>query len=434
MRTWRALLAALLTVALGACAPPPQSSPTSSAGPAASAAPTEGVSASVPVAAPATVNVKVTESKYGSVAVKTDAGAECSVEVAVAYGAVGQNPVPTLAAQVAPVTGVLRWTYGSPRIPQSRGEHRVRCNLPGVKSDTAIAIFDTYRAPMTATALTVHVTTDLAPDVRLNPDPSLVPLRDAAVAKMKSTLAAEWKAATRGLGSLQVVDDSADITVFVYAARGTSVNRLGHDGSEDILIYASDKFGPETVENLIATTLHELGHIWCCRGEGAKEGGHWQENLRDPGLYGVDKYGLMTEPVTCVTFGAIVSCPNRFSDREMRALGFTSFPPVTPDPCVTQGLSLSAKVASFDASLTTIKNQIDANRGRSAGLLDQLRALEAQYPYGLPPVQFAQYETLRAQYNSLIDANNRLIDQYNATLDQAKAMDAQMRSLPCDWT
>jgi hypothetical protein len=434
MTTWRALLAALVTVALVGCSVARPSSSSSPAGPTASAAPTEGVSATVPTVGPVTLSVKVTESKYGSIEVKTEAGAECSVEISVQYGAVGERPVSTLAPQVAAATGALRWTYASPRMPNTRGEHAVRCTRAGVKPETAIGVFETYRAPMTATALTVHVTTDIAPDVRLDPEPSLVPLRDAAVAKMKSTLAAEWKAATRGLGGLQVVEESADIGVFVLAGRGTSVNRTGADGSEDIVIYVSGEFGPKTVENVIATTLHELGHIWCCHGAAAKEGGHWQENLRDPGLYGVDKYGLMTEPVTCVTFGAIVSCPNRFSDREMRALGFTSFPPVTPDPCVSQGLSLSSKLASFDASLTTTKNQIDANRGKAAGLLDQLRALESQYPYGLPPVQFAQYEALRAQYNSLIDANNKLIDQYNATLDQAKAIDAQMRSLACDWT
>src|SRR6185503_17371168 len=416
MRTWRAPLAALLAVALIACSPARPSGSTSTA-PAASAAPTQGVTASVPVAVPVTVSAKVTESKYGSVEVKTDARAECSVEIGVEHGSVGEAPVQTLAAKIAPATGVLRWTYASPRIPQSRGEHRVRCSLAGVKAETAIGIFDTYRAPMTPTALTVHVTTDIAPDVKFNPEPSLVPLRDSAVAKMKSTLAAEWKAATRGLGGLQVVDESADIAVFVLASRGTSVNRSGlvrdsagntvPDGSKDIVIYVSDKFGPETVENIVATTLHELGHIWCCHGADADGGGHWSQKLRDPGLYGVDRFGLMTDPVTCQTFGAIVSCPNRFSDREMRSLGFTSFPPVTPDPCVSQGLALSAKVASFDASLGSMKSQIDANRAKSAGMLDQLRALEAQYPYGLPPVQFAQYEALRAQYNSLIDTNNR---------------------------
>ncbi len=432
MRTWHALLAALLVVALVACSP---TRPSSSAPPGtASVAPTEAVNATSPAVVPVALSVKVTESKYGSIEVKTEAGAECSVEISVQPGAVGENPVSSLASQVAPATGVLRWTYATPRMPNTRGEHAVRCARVGIKPETAIGVFDTYRAPMTATALTVHVTTDIAPDVRLNPEPSLVPLRDAAVAKMKSTLAAEWRAATRGLGGVRVVDESADITVFVLAGRGTSVNRLGADGSEDIVIYVSGEFGPKTVENVIATTLHELGHIWCCHGEDSKEGGHWKENLRDPGLYGVDKYGLMTEPVTCVTFGPVVSCPNRFSDREMRALGFASFPPVTPDPCVVQGLSLSSKLASFDASLTTMKNQIDANRGRTAGLLDQMRALEAQYPYGLPPVQFAQYETLRAQYNSLIDATNKLVDQYNGTLDQAKAIDAQMRSLACDWT
>jgi hypothetical protein len=224
------------------------------------------------------------------------------------------------------------------------------------------------------------------------------------------------------------------MTVFVLAGRGTSVNRLGADGSEDIVFFVSGEFGPKTVENVIATTLHELGHIWCCRGAEADDGGHWKEKLRDPGLYGVDKYGLMTDPVTCVSFGAVISCPNRFSDREMRALGFASFPPVTPDACVTQGLALQAKLNSLDAGLATLKTQIDANRARLAQLAAQLNAIAAQYPAGLPPAIFATYESLRAQYNSLNDANNGLIDQYNASLDQERTIDTQMRALACDWT
>ena len=420
---------AVLFAFLVACAPA-RATPSSQPSSAATAVDVPGTGA-VTAAPP---KVRVTSSTYGALQITADAGAECSAEIHVAFGNVGENPVRKLSAQVVSAAGALGWTYAAPRIPQTRGEYAVSCTRGGAKSETVIATFDTFRPPMVATGLTVHVTTDAPPDENFAPDPSLVPLRDTSVVKMKSTLTAEWKAATRGLGGVQVVDQSADITVFVVNARGTSVNRHGADGSEDIVIYVSGEFGPKSVENVVATTLHELGHIWCCHGPDADDGAHWKQKLRDPGLYGVDKYGLMTDPVTCVTFGAIVSCPNRFSDREMRALGFTSFPPVTPDACVSQGLSLQAKLAPMDASLSTMKSQIDANRAKLSSLLSQMSAISAQYPAGLPPAVFATYESLRAQYNSLVDANNAVIDQYNATLEQAKALDAQMNALACDWT
>ena len=416
---------AILFAVLVACTPG-RASPSAGPSSAATAAGQPGGTAAPPV--------RITASSYGALQIATDPGAECSGEVRVALGSVGENPVRKLAAQVVPSTGAIGWTYAAPRIPPTRGEHAVICMRGGRTSETIVASFDTSRPPMVATALTVHVTIDMPPDVSFAPDASLVPLRDASVAKMKSTLTAEWKAATRGLGGVQVVDESADITVFVLAGRGTSVNRTGPDGSEDIVIYVSGEFGPKSVENVVATTLHELGHIWCCHGPDADDGGHWKQKLRDPGLYGVDKFGLMTDPVTCVTFGAIVSCPNRFSDREMRALGFTLFPAVTPDACVSQGLSLQGKLAPIDASLTSMKAQIDTNRAKLAGLLSQMNAITAQYPNGLPPSVFATYESLRAQYNTLAASNNSLIDQYNGTLEQAKAIDAQMRALACDWT
>jgi len=425
----RRVLPLVIAVALAACSSLRQAAPPTGA----SGAPSDGPGIG---GGPGMTSVKaaITAQAYGSVEVTTEPGAQCAVEVRVAAGNVGEDPTRRLAPQVAPASGVLRWTYTAPRVPQSRGEHVVVCTRGSESSDQVRGIFDTYRPPMVATALAVRVSTDMPVGVTFNPDPSLVPLRDASVAKMRATLAAEWKAATRGLGGVQVVDESADITVFVLAGRGTSVNRTGTDGSEDIVIYVSGEFGPKTVENVIATTLHELGHIWCCHGADADDGGHWKNKLRDPGLYGVDKYGLMTDPVTCVTFGPIVSCPNRFSDREMRALGFTSFPPVTPDACVSQGLSLQAQLAPLDASLNSLNAQIDANNAKLAQMLAQLRAMAAPYPAGLPPAVFTAYEALRAQYNALNDSNNRQIDQYNATLAQARAIDTQMRGLACDWT
>jgi hypothetical protein len=249
----------------------------------------------------------------------------------------------------------------------------------------------------------VRVTTDPPPHEPFNPDPSLVPLRDASAAKMVATLAAEWRAATRGLGVLQVVDKSADITIYVVASKNTSHWVLGTDDSQQIVVFVAGDIGVRNVDNNVAVALHELGHIWCCRGPDTSDG-HWLTKQTSPGLYGVDKYGLMTDPVTCVSFGSVLSCPNRFSDREMVALGFTSFPPPAVEPCIQQGLGL--------------RSQIGPARATLASLDAQIRAIEAQYPRGAPPAVYDHYLDLVAQYNALNDQTNAKVRQLGA--------------LPCD--
>ena len=325
----------------------------------------------------------------------------------------------------------MRWSYAAPRVPNGAASYSVTCRS-GSTSGTASGTFTVNRPPMVAGSLTVRVTADAPPQATFSPVPALVPLRDASVTRMKSTLAAEWKNATRGLGGLQVVEHSADITIFVVAAHGTSVNRKGSDRSEDVIVYVEGELGQKTVENAVATALHELGHIWCCRGPDADEGGHWKVKLRDPGLYGVDKYGLMTDPVTCFPFGSILSCPNRFSDREMRALGFTTFPPPAPDPCVTQSLSLKGQVTSIDSQLATLQTQIDSAKATLASLDSRVRSIEAQYGYRLPSAVYATYQSLISQSNTLNGQTNLQIDQYNGLLAQRRSVVNQYNALACD--
>jgi hypothetical protein len=273
-------------------------------------------------------------------------------------------------------------------VPSGTAGYTVQCQGDAA-SETKTGNFTIPTHPIVATSLTVRVTTETPPNEQFNPDPSLVPLRDASLAKIKATLATEWKAATRGLGSLLVDDRSADITMFVIAARGTSVHRRNPaDDSQDIVLYVSDQqLGVRSVENNVAVALHELGHIWCCYGPDANDTGHWTTKQVSPGLYGVDKYGLMTDPVTCVSFGAVLSCPNRFSDREMVALGFTNFPPPAPDPCITQALSLQSELNSLGA---------------------QIRAIETQYPRGIPSAMYDSYVAMVNQYNALVSRRNAL--------------------------
>ena len=402
----------------------------------AAAGPSSAPSSSAPLAsvAPAATDmaVTVTESTYGTLALQTAKGAECSAELTAVAPAFGEAPPSALPAQIATAAGIVRWSYPAPRLPVTTAYYRVNCRA-GSSSGAANGQFSVSRGPMIASALTVRLSTDNPPRESFNPNASLVPLRDAAIARMRSTLASEWKSATRGLGGLQVVEQSADITIFVLAAHGTSVHRRSfNDGSEDIVVYVEGELGQKTVENTIATTLHEIGHIWCCTGADADDGGHWKTKVRDPGLYGVDKYGLMTDPVTCVAFGAVLSCPNRFSDREMRALGFATFPPPVPDACAVQAQSISGKLAPMQGQLTDLNAQINAANAQLASIDAQLNAIHAQYPNGAPPAVVNQANALVAQYNSLNTQNNARIAQFNALLETSRSLAAQLNALPCD--
>jgi len=332
--------------------------------------------------------LSVTEVKYGALSVRTAPGVRCSAFLQIAGGYYGDVPPGSLPEQSAGPDGLISWTYPTPRIPSGTGAYTANCQN-STATETKSGNFTIPTHPIVATSLTVRVTTELPPREQFNPDPSLVPLRDSSFTRIKATLATEWKAATRGLGSLQITDQSADITMYVIASRGTSVHRsTASDDSQDIVIYVSDQvLGARTVENNVAVALHELGHIWCCHGPDANDTGHWVTKQASPGLYGVDKYGLMTDPVTCVSFGAVLSCPNRFSDREMVALGFTNFPPPAPDPCITQVLSLQSQLNSLAA---------------------QISAIEAQYPRGIPTSIYDSYVAMVNQYNSLVSRRNAL--------------------------
>src|SRR5207249_5700630 len=58
-----------------------------------------------------------------------------------------------------------------------------------------------------------------------------------------SKLADAWRQATRGMGMLTVVPESADIVVNVVPARGTSGHWRAADGTERVLIYVVDERG-----------------------------------------------------------------------------------------------------------------------------------------------------------------------------------------------
>jgi hypothetical protein len=136
-------------------------------------------------------------------------------------------------------------------------------------------------------------------------------LRDAIAAALPSA----WATATVGRGRLSLRND-ADIDVELDGTSGTSAltqhSRGGRVISRTIAIHTVEGQQRLTVSELMATVLHELGHIWCCFGPGTKDG-HWADAPTD-----FSTVGLMYSPMTCrVSRGSDPMCPSVFSEREL---------------------------------------------------------------------------------------------------------------------
>ena len=410
MRTRLPVLAAALLFA--ACAPAAlQPTP---------AASSEPVAAATALPTATATPITILNSTYGAFAIKTQPLDSCDLAIKVDPGVLGDGP-PTALNAKADATGAVSFTYATPLVPAGRGRHEVACSGERGKSDAgsdfAVALKILDAKGFTARIEAVDPVKGLA-GVTTRLEPSLVAPRDADVARMTATLENEWRLATRGLGALKLVESSADIVIYVLPGKGTSLHVLAADGSQRVLVYAVDEFGTVSAENSVAVALHELGHIWCCFGAGAGSDGHWLERIPDPLLQGVDQYGLMTHPVTCLVGRGFESCPNRFSERELRTMGFTDIPAPPPDPCISQRNALNARLATQSAALDAAKAQAAVIRGK-------IDAILAQYPSRqLPPDVYSTYITLLGQYNALASDIDGKVDAYNATV-------AQLNALPC---
>jgi hypothetical protein len=225
---------------------------------------------------------------------------------------------------------------------------------------------------------------------------------------------------------MKLVQSSADIVIYVVPGRSNSLHVTSPDGSQRILIFMVDDLGPVSTENSVAVALHELGHIWCCRGADAGSDGHWLERIADPLLQGVDRFGLMTHPVTCLVFPGFVTCPNRFSERELHTMGFAEVPAPPADPCVTRANALVAQIGALDATLASTRAAIDATTKQLAEIADRIAEIERQYPgRSLPPDVYATYTALIEQHNRLLAQNNARIDEFNRSVDQRNALARQ---------
>ena len=143
-------------------------------------------------------------------------------------------------------------------------------------------------------------------------------LRDSIAGALPSA----WATATGGRGQLALRTD-ADIDVELDGTGGTSAltqqSRAGKVVSRTIAVHTIDGSRRLSASELVVTTLHELGHIWCCFGPGTKDG-HWADAPT-----GFSSVGLMYSPMTCtVKPGSDPVCPSAFSDRELAELHLTA--------------------------------------------------------------------------------------------------------------
>ncbi len=143
-------------------------------------------------------------------------------------------------------------------------------------------------------------------------------LRDS----IAGALPAAWINATGGRGQLTLRTD-ADIDVELNGTGGTSAltqHKLGgRVVSRTIAVHTMEGSRRLSVAELLVTTVHELGHIWCCFGPGTKDG-HWADT---PSSF--SSVGLMFSPMTCtVAAGSDPICPSTFSDRELAELHLTA--------------------------------------------------------------------------------------------------------------
>ncbi|MGH2471989.1 MAG: hypothetical protein ACRDG6_06255 [Candidatus Limnocylindria bacterium] len=379
-----------------------------------------------PTASP--VPLTVVSARYGALDIKARPLDSCDVAIKVYAGTFGDGPPKTLAGK-ADAAGILSWTYPAPLIPAGHGQYEVTCTGTG-GSQSAWSEFDVALKSLDAKSFTARVEA-VDPIAGLDGlttklDPSLVAARDRSVARLNETLVKEWSTATRGLSAVKLVPSSADIVVYVVPGRSSSLHLTSPDGSQRILLFMVDDLGAVSTENSVAVALHELGHIWCCRGADAGSDGHWLEPIADPLLQGVDRFGLMTHPVTCLVFPGFVTCPNRFSERELHTMGFADIPAPPADACVTRVNALVAQINSLDANLASSRAAIDAANRQLEEIAGRISTIEGQYPGGsLPPEVYATYTALIAQYNRLLAENNARIDTFNQNVDQRNTLARQ---------
>lgn len=277
---------------------------------------------------------------------------------------------------------------------------------------------------LSATSFTVSVIAATEPAA----DNGLLGAQTAAVAHLRAMLPTAWSEATRGLGTLTVVSDKPGIVMRVVAASGTSVHRSSKNKASDIVIYVADDGRRLAEPELVSTAIHELGHIWCCRGAETSEG-HWTTPVDDGASFGLNRYGLMNSPVGCnAQRDGSSLCPTRFSDRELASMGFLAPPPASADPCVAEAARLKRQIESANTALTRSTAAVNSQRA----LVEQLRRDVANYDVyrnGIPSRIYPAYLAAINEYNEAVDRGNQLVAQHNRQVAQQDVILKQYNSL-----
>jgi hypothetical protein len=394
---------------------------------------------SSPRAAPngdsATAGVRISTSRYGRVEITTAAGATCTLRIEVERGEYGDGP-PRLVRGAAGADGALAWIYPAPLVPAGQGRHVVSCTVDQ-RSVNAAADFDIGATAIDPRGFRVRVqaidpATGLG-GVASRLEPGLVPARDAAVAELNAKLADAWRQATRGLGTLTVVPESADIVVNVVPARGTSGHWRAADGTERVLLYVVDERGRPWTEGGMTAALHELGHIWCCSGLDAAPDRHWGERRSDPLLHGVNQFGLMTDVVVCLVRGPVIACPSQFSGRELAAMGFSDIPAPAPDQCTLRSSELRDELTVLDSHLDASSAWLEATRAElDQQLAREIDSIQRAYPSGaLPPDVYATYGALLARRERMLAAFNQRLGAHNTQVGTRNDLAHEINALPC---
>lgn len=260
-------------------------------------------------------------------------------------------------------------------------------------------------------------------------DNGLLGAQTAAVAHLRAMLPTAWSEATRGLGTLTVVSDKPGIVMRVVAASGTSVHRSSRNKASDIVIFVADGGRPLGQQELTSTAVHELGHIWCCRGPEASEG-HWTAPMDDGVEFGLNRYGLMNSPVGCNTQRDGSSlCPIRFSGRELATMAFNALPTVTPDACVAQAQRLKRQIDLANQSLTASEGTISSQRRRVNNLKHDVESYDVYRFSGVPSRIYPAYVDTLDEYNDAVGRLNSLVAQHNRQVAQQDVAVNQYKSL-----
>lgn len=165
---------------------------------------------------------------------------------------------------------------------------------------------------ISAAFLSVHLFTSQGFDAE---ERSRLPgLRDT----IAGALPGAWVTATGGRGQL-VLRTDADIDIELDGSAGTSAltqhKRNGKVVSRTIVIHTLEGDRRLSTSELLTVAVHELGHIWCCYGEGTVDG-HWTDAPQ-----GFSSVGLMSSPMRCQAApGNDPVCPSVFSDRELKEM------------------------------------------------------------------------------------------------------------------